>query len=88
MRLRTSSPVSLRCRSQFVARVPEPHIDGTGTIDPELEAEADAFASRALIPPQAAARLQQLSNLSEVHAFAEEIGVADGSSSGGCSTNA
>ena len=56
----------------------ETFVDGTGTIDPELEAEADSFAARVLIPPQAAAQLPSLSNLSEVQSFAEEIGVADG----------
>lgn len=56
----------------------ETFLDGTGTIDPELENEADAFASRVLIPPKAAARLESISSLSEARAFADALGVADG----------
>lgn len=47
-------------------------------ISDELEAEADAFASRTLIPPAAASRLVELTTASQVQAFAEEIGVAPG----------
>jgi HTH-type transcriptional regulator/antitoxin HigA len=53
-------------------------VDGTDSIEPELEAEADEFASRVLIPPQAAAKLQSLTSLAEVENFANEIGVATG----------
>jgi len=56
----------------------ETFIDGTGSIDAELEVEADAFASRALIPPRSAVRLPELSTLTDVQEFAQEIGVADG----------
>jgi HTH-type transcriptional regulator/antitoxin HigA len=56
----------------------ETFIDGTGTIDEELEAEADAFASRVLIPPKAAIRLSELGTLADVRRFAEEMGVAEG----------
>ena len=56
----------------------ETFIDGTGTIDPALEAEADAFASRVLIPQKASARLPHLTTLVEVQQFAQEIGVAEG----------
>ena len=55
----------------------ETFIDGTGTIDAELEAEADAFASRVLIPPDAAHRLPLLDTLQDVQSFARELGVAD-----------
>ncbi len=44
----------------------------------ELEDEADAFASRILIPPQEAARLPELTTAAEVAAFATQIGVAPG----------
>jgi HTH-type transcriptional regulator/antitoxin HigA len=44
----------------------------------ELEAEADAFASRTLIPPAAAPRLVDLTTVAQVQAFAEELGVAPG----------
>ena len=53
-------------------------IDGMGTIDPELEAEADAYAARVLIPPKAALQLPQLATLADVERFAETLGVADG----------
>lgn len=56
----------------------ETFIDGTGTIDAELEAEADAFASRVLVPPKAVGRMRELKTAKEVEAFAEEIGVAPG----------
>lgn len=56
----------------------ETFVDGTGTIDAELEAEADAFAGRVLIPPRAAADLPHLRSLAEVQAFAADLGVADG----------
>lgn len=44
----------------------------------ELEAEADTFASRVLIPPHLVGRLRTLTTADEVIAFAEEIGVAPG----------
>ena len=47
-------------------------------IDPELEREADAFASRTLIPPHAAARLSALETSAQVVAFATELGIAPG----------
>lgn len=56
----------------------ETFIEGTGTIAPELEAEADSFAARVLIPPRSAAELPSLSTLKDVEEFAKAIGVADG----------
>jgi HTH-type transcriptional regulator/antitoxin HigA len=56
----------------------ETFVDGTGTIDAELEAEADAFAARVLIPPAEAARLRGLSTRAQAEEFAKEVGVADG----------
>lgn len=56
----------------------ETFVDGNGSIDSELEDEADAFASRVLIPPKAATRLPKLMTRLDVQAFAEEIGVAAG----------
>jgi len=56
----------------------ETFVDGTGSVDPELEREADAFAARTLIPPQTAAQLPLLHSLSQVENFARQIGVADG----------
>jgi HTH-type transcriptional regulator / antitoxin HigA len=56
----------------------ETFVDGTDRIDTDLEAEADAFASRVLIPPKAAARLSSLRTLADVHEFAMQLGVADG----------
>ncbi len=47
-------------------------------IEKKLEREADAFASRTLIPPADAARLPGLRTAEDVVAFAEEIGVAPG----------
>jgi HTH-type transcriptional regulator/antitoxin HigA len=47
-------------------------------IDPELEQEADAFASRTLIPPHAAAQLPGLQTSAQVLAFAAELGIAPG----------
>jgi len=44
----------------------------------ELEREADAFASRLLIPPQYAVRLAELTTASDVLEFASEVGVAPG----------
>jgi HTH-type transcriptional regulator / antitoxin HigA len=56
----------------------ETFIDGTDSVDADLEAEADAFASRVLIPPKVAVRLSELASLADVQRFAKEIGVADG----------
>jgi Zn-dependent peptidase ImmA (M78 family)/plasmid maintenance system antidote protein VapI len=56
----------------------ETFVDGTDSIDADLEAEADAFASRVLIPTKAAARLSSLRTLADVHEFAKQLGVADG----------
>lgn len=56
----------------------ETYIDAKGMIDPDLEAEADAFAARILIPPQVALRLPMVTTLAEVKSLAEEIGVAEG----------
>lgn len=56
----------------------EVFVDGTGTIDASLEAEADAFAARVLIPPTQATHLEGLKTLAEVEEFAKEVGVADG----------
>jgi HTH-type transcriptional regulator / antitoxin HigA len=47
-------------------------------ISAELEAEADAFASKTLIPPAAAPRLIDLTTTTQLHDFAKEIGVAPG----------
>ena len=47
-------------------------------INPELESEADAFASRTLIPPHAAAQLHALDTAPRVVAFAAELGIAPG----------
>ncbi len=52
-------------------------VKGSGIAD-ELEAEADAFASKTLIPSAAAAKLAGLTTASQVQAFAEELGVAPG----------
>lgn len=52
-------------------------VKGSGIAE-ELEAEADAFASKMLIPPVAAAGLAGLTTASQVQAFAEELGVAAG----------
>lgn len=56
----------------------ETFIDGTDTIDQELENEADVYAARILIPPKAATLLPRLTTISEVREFAEWIGVAEG----------
>lgn len=53
-------------------------VDGAGGIDPELEAEADAYAARTLIAPKVSTQLQSISTLAEVREFARTIGVADG----------
>ena len=52
-------------------------VKGSGIAE-ELEAEADAFASKTLIPPAAAAGLAGLTTASQVQAFAKELGVAPG----------
>lgn len=52
-------------------------VKGSGIAE-ELEAEANAFASKTLIPPAAAARLVELTTIAQVQAFAQEIGVAAG----------
>lgn len=57
----------------------ETFVDAKGSgIAKELEDEADAFASRVLIPPQFAGTLAELSTASAVKGFAEAIGVAPG----------
>lgn len=56
----------------------ETFVDGTDSIDPELEEEADAYAARVLIPPKAARRLASLKTLREVEEFAKFVGVAEG----------
>lgn len=56
----------------------ETFVDGTDTIDQELEDEADAYAARVLLPPKAAAQLPSFTTLSEVQEFAKSVGVADG----------
>lgn len=56
----------------------ETFIEGRGTIDAALEAEADAFAARVLVPPSDAPRLAALQSLREVEEFAEELSVAPG----------
>lgn len=52
--------------------------DGRAAAGDLLEEEADAFASRTLIPPRAAAQLKNIKSASELRRFAEAIGVADG----------
>jgi len=52
-------------------------VKGSGIAE-ELEAEADAFASKTLIAPASAARLVELTTIAQVKAFAEEHGVAPG----------
>lgn len=56
----------------------ETFIDGRGNVHPELEAEADSFAARVLVPPKAAARLPFVTTLADVQEIARSIGVADG----------
>lgn len=57
----------------------ETFVDTKGSgIDHELEAEADTFASRILIPPHAADELPHLTTASHVEQFAQRIGVAPG----------
>lgn len=56
----------------------ETFVDGTGSVAAELEDEADAFASRVLIPQKAAVQLPKLQTLADVQTFAERLGVADG----------
>jgi Zn-dependent peptidase ImmA (M78 family) len=53
-------------------------VDGTDTIDQELEDEADAYAARILLPPKAVAQLPDLTTLGAVQEFAKSVGVADG----------
>jgi HTH-type transcriptional regulator/antitoxin HigA len=57
----------------------EVFVDTKGSgISEDLEAEADAFAARVLIPPEFAARLPQLTSAADVEAFAAAVGVAPG----------
>jgi HTH-type transcriptional regulator/antitoxin HigA len=57
----------------------ETFVDTKGSgISQQLEDEADNFASRVLIPPHLAGKLQNLSTSAEVCAFAEAIGIAPG----------
>lgn len=57
----------------------ETFVDTSGSgIDTDLEADADAFASRVLIPPPVSNELMHLRTASEVVEFAERIGVAPG----------
>jgi HTH-type transcriptional regulator/antitoxin HigA len=57
----------------------ETFVDTKGSgIAKDLEDEADAFASRVLIPPQLAGKLRELSTAAEVVVFASAIGVAPG----------
>jgi len=57
----------------------ETFVDAKGSgIAQDLEDEADSFASRILIPPHLATRLETLTSDVEVDAFAKTIGVAPG----------
>lgn len=57
----------------------ETFVDTKGSgIAQELEDEANAFASRVLIPDQVAGKLHELSTAAEIVAFANAIGVAPG----------
>jgi HTH-type transcriptional regulator/antitoxin HigA len=57
----------------------EVFVDTKGSgISEDLEAEADSFATRVLIPPEFAARLAQLKSAADVEAFAATLGVAPG----------
>ena len=57
----------------------ETFVDTKGSgIAKELEDEADAFASRVLIPTQLAGRLRDLSTAADVEAFAKTVGIAPG----------
>lgn len=54
-------------------------VDAKGSgIEAELEAQADAFASKTLIPPAAASRLAELTTAAQVQALAKELRVAPG----------
>jgi HTH-type transcriptional regulator / antitoxin HigA len=54
-------------------------VDAKGSgIAKELEDEADAFASRVLIPPQSAGQLHQLQTAKAVQEFSKTLGVAPG----------
>jgi HTH-type transcriptional regulator / antitoxin HigA len=55
----------------------ETFIDYDGD-DGELEEEADRFASDLLIPPDKAEQLTQLSTVSDVQRFSEDLDIADG----------
>ena len=55
----------------------ETFIDYDGD-DGELEEEADRFASDLLIPPDKAEQLRQLSTVSDVQRFSEDLDIADG----------
>jgi len=56
----------------------ETFVDGTDTIEQDLEDEADAYAARVLIPPKASAQLPGLRTLGDVQEFAKSVRVADG----------
>lgn len=57
----------------------ETFVDTKGSgISQELEDEADAFASRVLIPPQSISQLREISTAAQAVAFATAIGVAPG----------
>jgi Zn-dependent peptidase ImmA (M78 family) len=53
-------------------------LEGSEALDPELEREADRFASDFLIPPAEAARLRGLRSAAEVEQAARRIGIAPG----------
>lgn len=57
----------------------ETFVDAKGSgIDRDLESEADTFASRTLIPPDAANELRHLTSAADVEKFAGEIRIAPG----------
>lgn len=54
-------------------------LEGDGGDNPALEGEADAFARDLLIPPEAAARLREVSrSTAAVERYARELGIAPG----------
>jgi addiction module HigA family antidote len=53
-------------------------IDANGSSDDELELEADAFASRSLIPREYDERLATLRSQAAIQAFAQEVGIGPG----------
>jgi HTH-type transcriptional regulator/antitoxin HigA len=57
----------------------ETFIDAKGSgIAQQLEAEADSFASRILIPPQYAGKLHEIALAADAESFAKAIGIAPG----------